>query len=315
MVRSTFSDFYSILTHLYNKYIVVDKVFKSNRNKYDKPWITTGLAKACKAKSKLHNIWIKSRGIMKENAAKTNYKSYRSKLKKLIQQAELNYFRNKFDNSSGNIRKAWSVINSIRCKSKNNVLPNFIDTNGVIVTNRREICSKFNEYFVNVARNLNSDKYNNLDVPDYKQYLRNSVNNSLFLSPITYNEIHDIIISLDSNKSSDISPKLLKALCNSFCPILLYLFNSCMLSGTFPDELKIARVIPLFKSGNRNLMSNFRPISILPTLSKIFGKLIHTRIYHVLDENQVLYNYQFGFRKAHSTVHEFKQLYILSLKL
>ena len=112
---------------------------------------------------------------MKENAAKTNYKSYRSKLKKLIQQAELNYFRNKFDNSSGNIRKAWSVINSIRCKSKNNILPNFIDTNGVIVTNRREICSKFNEYFVNVARNLNSDKYNNLDVHDYKSIYANQL--------------------------------------------------------------------------------------------------------------------------------------------
>ena len=50
-------------------------------------------------------------------------------------------------------------------------------------------------------------------------------------------------------------------------------------------------------------MSNYRPISILPTLSKIFEKLIHTRIYQFLDENQVLYNYQFGFRKAHSTVH------------
>ena len=119
-VKSTFSDFYSTLTHLYNKHIVVDKVFKSNRNKYDKPWITTGLAKVCKVKSKLHNIWIKSRGTLKQNAAKTNYKSYRSKLKKLIQQAKLNYFTNKFSNASGNIRKAWSVINSIRCKSKSN---------------------------------------------------------------------------------------------------------------------------------------------------------------------------------------------------
>ena len=106
VAKSTFSDFYSTLTYLYNKHIVVDKVFKSNRNKYDKPWITTGLAKACKVKSKLHNIWIKSRGTMKENVAKTNYKSYRSKLKKLIQQAELNYFNNKFNNASGNIRKA-----------------------------------------------------------------------------------------------------------------------------------------------------------------------------------------------------------------
>ena len=238
-VKSTFSDFYSTLTHLYNKHIIVDKVFKSNRNKYDKPWITTGLAKACKIKSKLHNMWIKSRGTMKENAAKTNYKSYRSKLKKLIQQAELNYFKNKFSNASGNIRKAWSVINSIRCKSKNNKLPNFIDINDVIVSNRREVCTKFNEYFVNVARNLNIDKYSNLDAPDFKHYLSNSVKNSLFLSPITDNEIHDIINSLDSNKSNDISLKLLNALCNTFCPILTYLFNSCMLSGFFPDELKL----------------------------------------------------------------------------
>ena len=303
LAKSTFSDFYSTLTHLYNKHVVVDKVFNSNRNKYDKPWITTGLVKAYKVKSKLHNIWIKSRGSVNENAAKTNYKSYRSKLKKLIQQAELDYFRNKFNNSSGNIRKAWSVINSIRCKSKNNKLPNFIDTNGVIITNRREICTKFNEYFVNVAKNLNADKYSNLDAPDFKQYLRNPITNSLFLSPITDNEIYDIINSLDTNKSNDISPKLLKALCDSFCPILTYLFNSCMLSGTFPDELKIARVIPSFKSGNGNLMSNYRPISILPTLSKIFEKLIHVRIYQFLDDNRVLYSYQFGFRKAHSTVH------------
>ena len=60
---------------------------------------------------------------------------------------------------------------------------------------------------------------------------------------------------------------------------------------------------PLLSSGNRNLMSNYRPISILPTLSKIFEKLIHVRIYQFLDENKVLYSYQFGFRKAHSTVH------------
>ena len=110
VVKSTFSDFYSTFTQLYNKHIVVDKVFKSNRNKYDKPLITTGLAKACKVKFKLHNIWIKSRGTMKENAAKTNYKSYRSKLKKLIQQAELNYFNSKFNNASGNIKKLGLLL-------------------------------------------------------------------------------------------------------------------------------------------------------------------------------------------------------------
>ena len=66
----------------------------------------------------------------------------------------------------------------------------------------------FNVYFLNVARKLNIDKYSDVDAPDFKQYLRNSVNNSLFLSPNTDNETHDIINSLDSNRSNDISPKL-----------------------------------------------------------------------------------------------------------
>ena len=313
-VKSTFSDFYSTLTHIYNKHIVLNKVFKSNRNKYDKPWITVGLAKACKAKSKLHNICIKSRGTMKEKAAKTNYKSYRSKLKKLIQQAELNYFKNKFSNASGNIRKAWSVINSIRCKSKNNKLFNFIDTNGVIVTNRREICTKFNEYFVNVARNLNIDKYSNLDALDFKHYLRNSVKNSLFLSPITDNEIHDIINSLDSNKSNGISPKLLKALCNSFCPILTYLFNSYMLSGFFPDELKCARVIPLFKSGNINLMSNYSPFQYFVHFQKFLKNLSMLEFISFWTRIKFCTAISLVSEKRTQQFTQFKQLYILLQK-
>ena len=97
--------------------------------------------------------------------------------------------------------------------------------------------------------------------------------------------------------------KVLKPLSSLFSRPLTYLFNSCMATGVFPDELKIAKVIPLFKTGNRNLISNYRPISILPTLSKIFEKLVHKRMYRFLEKNDVLQNCQFGFRQGHSTVH------------
>ena len=81
------------------------------------------------------------------------------------------------------------------------------------------------------------------------------------------------------------------------------MFNSCILAGVFPDELKIAKVIPLFKTGNRNSVSNYRPISILPTLSKIFEKLIHKRIYEFLETHNIIYDCQFGFRQKHSAIH------------
>ena len=76
-----------------------------------------------------------------------------------------------------------------------------------------------------------------------------------------------------------------------------------MAAGVFPDELKIGKIIPLYKSGNKSVMSNYRPISILPTISKIFEKLLHKRIYEFFEKNNVIHDYQFGFRKEHSTIH------------
>ena len=72
-----------------------------------------------------------------------------------------------------------------------------------------------------------------------------------------------------------------------------------MAAGVFPDELKIGKIIPLYKSGNKSVMSNYRPISILPTISKIFEKLLHKRIYEFFEKNNVIPDYQFGFRKEH----------------
>ena len=96
---------------------------------------------------------------------------------------------------------------------------------------------------------------------------------------------------------------LLKPLSEKFSNVLCYLFNSCILSGVFPNELKTAKIIPLYKSGNSNCMSNYRPILILPTISKIFEKLLHKRIYNFLEDNNIIYDYQFGFRQGHSTIH------------
>ena len=117
-IRSLFSNFYNKQSEIYTKNIYVDKVLTSKRNCFDKPWITTGIAKACKIKNKLHNKWIRSRGSPLEDKSKKEYKLYRSRLRNIIREAELNHFRKKFSKTSDNIRKAWQVINSIRCKKE-----------------------------------------------------------------------------------------------------------------------------------------------------------------------------------------------------
>ena len=77
--------------------------------------------------------------------------------------------------------------------------------------------------------------------------------------------------------------------------------NNFIQEGVFPSELKLARVVPLFKSGNSNQITNFRPISVLTFFSKIFERVMYNHLVHFLDSNGRLYQYQFGFRQAHST--------------
>ena len=115
--------FYTKFDNIYSKHITIDTVLTSKRNKFDKPWITTGLVLSCKIKNKLHNKWIKARGTTIEHVKKIEYKNYRSKLRNLIRASEINYFKSKFTKVCGDIKKAWSVINSIRCKNKATKFP------------------------------------------------------------------------------------------------------------------------------------------------------------------------------------------------
>ena len=83
---------------------------------------------------------------------------------------------------------------------------------------------------------------------------------------------------------------------------LTFLINVSITQGNFPNVLKVARVIPLYKEEDTQLIENYRPISVLPYFSKIFEKVI-TYVIEFLDENNILYEYQFGFRKNYSTSH------------
>ena len=97
--------------------------------------------------------------------------------------------------------------------------------------------------------------------------------------------------------------KLLKVIGSSISPLLALFVNQTFQSGTFPNKLKIARVISLFKKGNPELPSNYRPMSLLPIFSKIFEKVIYKRLYRFLEIRKVLYSLQFGFQENHSIDH------------
>ena len=297
-----FNDYYTKLQNIYDECFLEHTDFKSDRNFVRKPWVTLAMAKSSLTKNKLYRIKVRLRGKSGYENAKNTFDNYRRMLRDINREAFANYFKARFEKCNGNLKKSWKILNEMRHKRRTSCFPNYIEINRQCITDRRIILTKFNEYFTNIAKNLNESKAQD-EFKDYKKFMKNRVESTIFFDAIESNEIDDIIKKLNPNKSSDISPRILKLFRGVISPYLAILFNNCVYSGIFPDKLKIARVVPLFKSGDKCDIANYRPISLLPVISKIFEKLIHKRLLSFFDKHEVIYRKQFGFRKQHSTQH------------
>ena len=127
----------------------------------------------------------------------------------------------------------------------------------------------------------------------------------MFLTKTDEKEIKEIINKLDDKSSSgydSISNKIVKAVSASVTPYLVSLINLSIRKGVFPDELKKAKVLPLFKEGSKLEEGNYRPISLLIVWSKIYERVLHNRIYNFFEHFSLFHSKQFGFRSKHSTI-------------
>ena len=130
-------------------------------------------------------------------------------------------------------------------------------------------------------------------------------------SELTIKEMRSAFSSLQPNKSpglDDISVNIVKRIYDIIEPSLFYVFNLSLKYGQFPDQIKNARVTPVFKSGENSDVTNYRPISVLPCFSKILERIMYNRLYDHLVQNNILYKKQFGFQKHHSTDHAVMEL-------
>ena len=129
---------------------------------------------------------------------------------------------------------------------------------------------------------------------------------SIFLKFTNPSEIYKILKSLASKCSSgwdDIPQKVIKSSPFNVVRVLSHIFNLSIQEGVFPEKMKIAKVIPIFKKGSKANVENYRPISLLPVFSKILERLMYVRLNSFLNKCNIFYDKQFGFRKNHSTSH------------
>ena len=135
--------------------------------------------------------------------------------------------------------------------------------------------------------------------------------NSIYLSPVSPLEVTKIIKGLKPKLSSgidDINNKLLKEISEYIVVPLSQIINNSLTNGIFPLKMKTAKVVPLYKSKDKDLTTNYRPISLLLTLSKILEKVVYSRVYNFLKETNQLFTSQYGFRKQHSCEHAVGEL-------
>ena len=140
----------------------------------------------------------------------------------------------------------------------------------------------------------------------FDTFLKNPNTKSLLHKPCTDKEVSDIIRSFNSTKATgpnSIHPKLFDSVSHALTPILTKLINKSLTDGIFPNLLKSANVCPIFKKGNADECGNYRPISLLSNIGKILEKVMYSRLSSFLDECNILFEKQFGFRTSHSTGH------------
>ena len=216
------------------------------------------------------------------------------------------HFQNYFIKNAKDIRKTWSGIkNIINIRSSTKGQPTSILSDNKLETDPTKIAEGFNNYFSSIAETL-QEKIPILN-NSFTKYLNTPLNHNFLFKSVDINEIIFIIDSLENSKATgphSIPTEILKTIKLNICHPLNEIINLSFATGIYPDKLKVAKVIPIFKNkGDQLILSNYRPISLLSNINKIFEKLVYSRLYSFQTIHNCIYELQFGFRAKHSTNH------------
>ena len=237
----------------------------------------------------------------------STFKIYRNLYAKIIRTSKKLYFQKQLQTYQTDAKKTWEILRKAinnSSKKENNIQKIIVES--VEITNTEQIADRFNEFFTKVAENVVLSIHPaNCPVPNVPPD-RNTPLFSLNDNPITNDEIVNAINSLKNKKTMDynlISSSFVKKISCELATPLGLIFKSSFATGYVPKQLKIAKIVPVFKSGEVTSMDNYRPIALLDTFSKILEKIVCGRLSSFLEFNKLLSTQQFGFRKDHSTLH------------
>lgn len=280
-INLAYNSFLDSFLGCYNKAFPIAEVKAHDQSR--KPWITPGLIKSSKKRSDLYKLYITGR------IPRQDYVVYRNSYNKMINAAKKSYYNNLFNNPSISLSSGWREINRIKGKSSEPAVAH-IDPDTL------------NNFFAD----LGPSTVKNLPKPIFTEYMSNvpTVKNSFVMLSTTPEEIVSCCLSLSPKKScgyDGVSTVLLQRVIQSISFPLNHIFNISLQNGVFPDKLKVAKIVPIYKSGPVTELVNYRPISLLPVLSKILERLVYNRVIKYITKFNILSDSQYGFRAGRST--------------
>ena len=283
----------------YDESFPISEIKFNKRSSPKHPWMTQGLLKSCKTKAKLYLKFIKHPSEQNKN----KFVSYRNKFKSIRIQAEKSFYAAEFCKQSNNLRQTWKIIKNLIGNANNddNDIKS-IKSNGNSISDPTIIATKFNDFFTGIADSLASNIPNT--TLSIEHYMSQSQKDSFGLIEISKDELIHLCNNIHPSHAKgidDIDPTIVLPSIASIASPLVEIINCSFTTGVFPHALKIAKVVPIFKKGSRDNVSNYRPISILPIFSKLFEKAMLIRLNDYVTKSKILFPSQHGFQSGHST--------------
>ena len=281
--------FYAFLNKAFNKHAPL----KTKRVKqHSKPsWLSSDIKDAMYTRDRYHKQkdW-------------ENYKKWRNLVTEKIKKAKHEHYKQAIEENQKS-SSIWKYLNELNSKAKP-VPPSNIKYNDKTATTMQDIVDTFSQYFSSVYDNYqgSNEEYDPsvLD-SNIKEKLENSP--PLAFDFITEHDVYKTLDSLNVNKATGldgIGPRILKLSAPIITKSVTHIINISIATNRYPDLLKHAKVTPILKKGARSNPENYRPISILPTLSKVIEKHIAKVIFSYLNAHMLIHKEQSGFRNAHS---------------
>ena len=308
----SFETFQKISVDILDRHAPIkEKHIRSNHSDF----VTKDIRKAIMTRTRLLNKFRREK--TKEN--KDAYNKQRNYCVSLLRKTKRDFYNSLDVKKVTDNKQFWKTVKPFFSnKTINNEKITLIEKEEVISADQK-IADIFSTFYASVVENLDIDNENmkltDEDIPNLVDKFKNhpsilkikehyNANNNFSFSPVTVTDVQKEIDALDSKKAhqeKDIPVKLLKENCDIFADYITKDFNLGILNHKFPNTLKNAEVKPVFKKKSRTEVENYRPVSILPTISKIYERLIHKQLSTFFDP--ILSKFQCGFRKGHSTEH------------